>query len=85
MIERLQRALEHIEALSPEVQDQLAEIIEDHTEAEYIAPNSLVGAWRDLPDTFDEMLDALDSIRHTNPPTPPIEEQLGWMDTADDQ
>lgn len=32
MIERLRRALEHVEELSPEMQDELAEIIEEQTE-----------------------------------------------------
>jgi hypothetical protein len=28
------------------------------------------GAWRDLPDT---LLEELDDLRHSSPPTPPIE------------
>jgi hypothetical protein len=83
MIERLQRALEHLDELSPEFQDHLAELIEEHTESASVPPESLAGAWSDLPDTFDEMLDALDQIRHASPPTPPIEEHLAWMDTDD--
>ena len=35
---------------------------------------SLAGAWSDLD--FDEMLDALDHIRHDSKPTPPIELDL---------
>lgn len=80
MIERLQRALEHVGELPPDMQEQLAEIIEQHTEAPNIPPDRLAGAWSDLPDTFDEMLDALDRIRHSSPPTPPMDEQLAWMD-----
>ncbi len=35
-----------------------------------------VGAWSDLD--WDEMLDALDEIRHRNPPSPPVtHETLG--------
>ena len=34
----------------------------------------LAGAWSDLD--FDEMLDALDHIRHDSKPTPPIELEL---------
>ncbi len=34
----------------------------------------LAGAWSDLD--FDEMLDALDHIRHDSKPTPPIELDL---------
>ena len=37
----------------------------------------LIGAWADLPDS---MLDDLDAIRHSNPPSPPIEEQLRDLD-----
>jgi hypothetical protein len=72
MIDRLHRALEHIDELSPDLQEQLAEIIEQHTAPLEMSVTSLAGAWGDLPDTFDEMLDALDQIRHANPPTPPI-------------
>lgn len=35
---------------------------------------ALAGAWRDLD--FDEMLEALDHIRHDSKPTPPIELDL---------
>ena len=35
---------------------------------------ALAGAWSDLD--FDEMLDALDHIRHDSKPTPPIELDL---------
>jgi len=38
------------------------------------------GAWSDLPDTFDEMLDSLDRLLHSSLLTPPIDEQLAWMD-----
>lgn len=37
---------------------------------------ALAGAWSDLD--FDEMLDALDRIRHESVPTPPIE--FDWDD-----
>lgn len=85
MIGRLQRALEHVDELPPDLQEQLAEIIEQHTEPVGIPPESLAGAWSDLPDTFDEMLDALDRIRHASPPTPPVDEQLAWLDAEDRQ
>jgi hypothetical protein len=85
MIDRLHRALEHVDELPPDLQEQLAEIIEQHTQPPSIPADSLAGAWSDLPDTFDEMLDALDRIRHTSPPTPPVDEQLAWMDAADRQ
>lgn len=79
MIDRLHRALEHIDELPPELQEQLAEIIEQHTEPVRIPVTALAGAWSDLPDTFDAMLDTLDGIRHANPPTASVGEQLSWM------
>ncbi len=76
MIDRLHRALEHVDELPPELQEQLAEIIEQHTQAADMPLESLAGAWSDLPDTFAEMLGALDEIRHASSPTPPIDKQL---------
>jgi hypothetical protein len=83
MIERLQRALDHVDELPEDMQEQLAEIIEEHTEPASVPPGSLAGSWGDLPDTFDEMLDELDRIRHASQPTPPLDEQLSWMDEED--
>ena len=67
MIERLQRAFEHIDELSPDVQEQIAQIIEENSAPTAKQPQNLAGAWSNLPDTFDEMLDALDRMRHENP------------------
>ena len=96
MIERLQRALEHIEELSPEAQEDLAQQIEDLTAPlddlpelrnlpadEALPPSvrvalALGGAWSDLQD--DDEFAALDRIRHESAPTPPVEEQLTWLD-----
>jgi hypothetical protein len=85
MIVRLQRALEPVDELSPELQEQLAELIEQHTEPAPIPPEIPAGAWRDLPDTFDEMLDALDRLRHASLPTPPIDEQMAWQDSDEQE
>ena len=89
MIERLQRALEHIEELPPEVQEDLAAQIEEMTapigkspQASHLPDDeslpksvrdalAVFGAWRDLQD--DDEFEALDRIRHSVPPTPPIE------------
>jgi hypothetical protein len=49
MIDRLHRALEHIDELAPELQEQLAEIIEQHTEPVDLPVSALAGAWSDLP------------------------------------
>ncbi|HLJ81247.1 MAG TPA: hypothetical protein VKT52_07175 [Ktedonobacterales bacterium] len=89
MIERLQRALEHIEELSPAAQEDLAVQIEEMTEpieefpqASHLSDDerlpksvrnalAVFGAWRDLQD--DDEFEALDRIRHSVPPTPPID------------
>ncbi|MGH2486312.1 MAG: hypothetical protein ACRDHE_09890 [Ktedonobacterales bacterium] len=93
MIERLRRALEHVEELSLEMQDELAEIIEEQTEPledeapttpeqglrpgeENLPPRirralAAIGSWRDLQD--DDEFEALDTIRHSNPPSPPLD------------
>lgn len=96
MIERLRRALEHIEELSPEAQEDLAQQIEELTEPLETMPVSresaidetlpplvrralaLGGAWRNLQG--DDEFAALDRIRHGAAPTPPIDEQLSWLD-----
>ncbi|HET9979937.1 MAG TPA: hypothetical protein VFQ32_05820 [Ktedonobacterales bacterium] len=98
MIERLQRALEHIEELSPAAQEDLAQQIEDMTEPLSDAPVSLLpsddttlpasvrralargGAWGDMQD--DEFA-FFDRIRHETPPSPPMDEQLAWLDEED--
>lgn len=95
MIERLQRALEHVENLSPEAQADLAQQIEDMAgpagkaaEPETTVSEEqsavvrraleLAGAWSDLAD--DDEFVALDRIRHASAPTPPVEEELAWLD-----
>ena len=96
MIERLQRALEHIEELSPAAQEDLAQQIEDMTEPLSDAPLSLLpsddttlpasvrralavfGSARDLQD--DDEFAFFDRIRHETPPSPPMDEQLAWLD-----
>lgn len=96
MIERLQRALEHIEDLSPEAQEELAQQIETMSAplpdlttpggppADAALPRSvqvalaLGGAWSDLQD--DDEFAFFDHIRHEVAPTPPMDEQLAWLD-----
>lgn len=77
MIERLQRAMEHIEEVSPEIQEQLAAIIEENTEPLETAAANLAGSMPDLP---DDMVETLLRMRREVPPTPPMDEQLGWLD-----
>ena len=56
MIERLQRAFEHIDELSPEEQAEIAELIEQRIEPFGILPGSLAGSMPDLPDDAEETL-----------------------------
>ncbi len=89
MIERLQRALEHIEELSPEAQEDIAEEIEELTlpisnlpeHQTSIADSNLPKSVRDALAVAgvaralqdDDEFAALDRIRHESVPTPPIE------------
>lgn len=95
MIERLQRALEHIEDLSLAAQEDLAQYIEEMTEPlastpisypqsvdETLPPSvqralALGGAWSDLQD--DDEFAFFDQIKHESRPSPPIEDQLAWL------
>ena len=89
MIDRLQNVLPYLEHLSPEAQEEAATYIAALTEAlecESLVSGRKrpvlqqresveqwedpAGAWRDLPDT---LLEELDNLRHSSPPTPPIE------------
>lgn len=76
-IERLQRASEHIEEVSPEVQEQFAAIIEENTEPLEGGSDSLAGSMPDLP---DNMVETLLRMRREAPPTPTMDEQLNWLD-----
>lgn len=77
MIERLQRAMEHIEEVSPEIQEQLAAIIEENTEPLEVGRDNLAGSMPDLP---DDMFETLLRMRREAPPSPPMDEQLSWLD-----
>jgi hypothetical protein len=98
MIERLQRALEHVEELSPDEQEEIARLIEERTEPIEPIPESsqsslrpgeehlpkrvrdalmAIGSARDLQG--DDEFDALDRIRHESKPSPPMDEQLAWL------
>lgn len=99
MIERLQRALEHINELSPAAQEDLAQFIEEMTEPSVHVPDlllpvpdenvppsvqralALAGAWRDLQN--DDEFAFFDRIRYESTPSPPMDEQLAWLDEED--
>ncbi len=88
MIDRLHDLLPSLEKLPPELQEEMATYIEalaetlQHTSitrtqfknrsVQEQAPwQDPFGAWNDLPDT---MLDELERLRHSSPPTPPLEQ-----------
>lgn len=77
MIERLQRALDRIEDLPETVQEEVAELLEQFTEPYDIPAGSLAGSMPDLPDDAEE---TLLRWRHESVPTPPMDEQLAWLE-----
>ena len=76
MVERLQRAIQMLETLPSNVQESVAEQLEQIT-APYvpaqIVRRSHAGMWADLPDDMEE---TLDRWRHEVPPTPSIDEEV---------
>jgi len=93
MIDRLRQALEHVEELSPELQDELAAQIEEMFEPldqrttprpapiDGHLPRHIAMALSAIGSwrklQDDDEFEALDRIRHENEPTPPIEDDLG--------
>lgn len=88
MIERLQRAIAHLDQLPADVQEELAIVIEDYTESyeEPEAPENGSASGTLKPDVRqalslagawsdlpDDFLEVLDRMRHETAPTPPIE------------
>lgn len=80
---RLQRALEHLDEVPAEQQDEIAALIEDAL-APYLDSPSYAGALAGLlPDDAEEQLLQL---RHAAPPSPPVDDQLrGLMEDAANQ
>ena len=81
VIEYLQRALEHLDELTPDEQEDVAEQIlsfaSGHIEPRGARALRLAGAWADLP---DDMEDTLLRWRRETPPTPLIEDLPGDHD-----
>lgn len=80
---RLQQALQRIDEVSAEQQDEIAALIEDAL-TPYLERPSYAGVLAGLlPDDAEEQLLHL---RRASPPSPPLEEQLrGLMDDREDQ
>lgn len=76
MIERLQRALEHIEELPIHEQEEIAEQIEQYLEPLGVATGNLAGSMPDLPDDTQEILLRM---RRDSQPSAPVDEQLRWL------
>lgn len=76
MTSRLQRALEHIDEVSPSQQDEIAALIEDAL-APYRALPSYAGSIAGLlpDDAEEEML----RMRREAPSSPPLEDQLAGL------
>ena len=73
MTTRLQRALQRIDEISYEQQDEIAALIEDAF-TPYLERPSYAGVLAGLlPDDAEEQLLQL---RRTSPPSPPLEDQL---------
>jgi hypothetical protein len=96
MIERLQRALEHVEELPPAAQEEVATLIEELAEPLDAVPAGQSGPdGEHLPKSVrdalalggawsdlqgDDEFAALDRIRHQSKPSEPIDQQLAWLD-----
>lgn len=78
LTDRLRRAIAHAGELPTDVQEDLAQQIEDffahpNTPSELPSVRELIGD--DGSDAFfDAMMDELDRIGHSVPPTPPIKD-----------
>lgn len=76
MIDRLQRAVQVLETLPPNMQESVAEQIEQLAATVNLngaVRRSHAGIWADLPDDMEE---TLDRWRHEVPPTPFIDENI---------
>jgi hypothetical protein len=101
MIERLQRVLTHIDELSPEMQEDLAQQIEEMTESLHdFTPRANLPADETLSPSAraalalggawrdlqdDDEFAYFERIRHEVPPSPPMEEHLAWLDERRDE
>ncbi|HKV83303.1 MAG TPA: hypothetical protein VJN88_02025 [Ktedonobacterales bacterium] len=77
MIERLQRALEHVDEIPPEIQEAIADQIEQYIEPLDMPAGALAGSMPDLPDDAEE---TLLRWRRESVATPPLADQLGWLE-----
>lgn len=72
LIPRLQQAIQRLDDIPLEQQNEIARMIEEQLAPATILP-SYAGSMPDLPDDFEE---ELMRRRHEVPPTPPMDEQL---------
>ena len=69
MIERLQRAIQHLDKLSPDMQEQIAEQIEDFI----IEPDRNEYFGGSMPDIPDDAEEAILRMRREVPPSKPVD------------
>ncbi len=87
MVDELRRIFERAQQLPEDVQRHIAALLQSELDQAQQDSESLIeprtsyaGAWSDLPE--DDEVEALDRMRHAVPPTPPLDEQLRWLDEA---
>ncbi len=80
MVDELSELVARVRQQPEAVQRHIAEVIQKALEQAQIedALDSYAGAWSDLPE--DDEAETLDRLRHESPPTPPLEDQLRWLD-----
>lgn len=80
MVDQLLELVERVRQQPEAVQRHIAELIEQALKQAQVGEglSSYAGAWSDLPE--DDEAETLDQIRQSSPPTPPMDEQLRWLD-----
>ena len=81
MIDHLQEVLPRLAYLPPQAQEEVANYIEllerkasmEEQAADFTSEEPWIDPAGSLSDLPDDMFEALDKIRHSNPPTPPFE------------
>lgn len=78
VFERAQQALEAEQRLIAQLVQMELERARQDAALSVEMRESYAGAWADLPE--DDELETLDRMRHESTPTPPLDEQLRWLD-----
>lgn len=85
MLDELREILERVQQAPEAEQRLIAQLVQmelERARQDAALPielrDSYAGAWADLPE--DDELETLDRLRHEASPTPPLDEQLRWLD-----